>query len=106
VLLSTEKTVVVKDQYPLNVFRFHPLKWMQDIVAPFAIFMEVQYESKVKQEDGLLPGSTVYFESRQIEKLFSRQKEKMNASVEVEHGRLKSFSLKSKNKIISAICKA
>ena len=105
VLLSSEKAITVTDTYPLNAFGTHPLKWLQDFVAPFVIFMKMKYESNTQHNDGLLSSGKICLESRQYKKLFLNNKETIKAKVEVENGQLQSFTISLSNKTIAAICR-
>ena len=105
VLLSSEKAIAVDDSFPLNVFGNHPLKWLQDLVAPFFIFMKMKYNSRVQQDEGLLPSGKINFESHLSKRVFIKNKEAMKATVEVENGQLQSFTIFSTSKTIKAICK-
>ena len=105
VLLSSEKATKVTDTYPLNAFGTHPLKWLQDFVAPFFIFMTMKYESSIPQNDGLLSSGKITLESKQYKKYFVKSRETMNAQVTIENGQLQSFIISLPNKNIQAICK-
>ncbi len=105
VLLSSEKAITVTDSYPLNAFGIHPLKWLQDFVAPFFIFMKMKFNSIIQQNDGLLSSGRIVLESRQSKNIFLNNKETMKAKVEVENGQLQSFTIYLPNKTIEAKCK-
>jgi hypothetical protein len=105
VLLSSENTITVTDTYPLNAFGTHPLKWLQDFVAPFFIFMKMKYENTIQQNDGLLSSGKISFESKQYKRHFFKNRETMKAKVTIENGQLQSFIISLPNKTIHAVCK-
>ncbi len=106
ILLSSEKPITVTDNYPLTVFGFHPLKWVQDFAAPFFIFMKMKYSSSVLQNDGLLPSGKIEIKSRQSKEILIQTKQTMNAALEVENGQLQSFKIELPTQTILATCKA
>lgn len=104
VLLSSEKKITISDTYPQDIFGNHPLKWVQDLLAPFHIFMKMQYSSYVKQADDLLGGGSILLESRADQKMAGSTKQKMLALVEISDGRIHSFRVELNDKKIEAIC--
>ena len=104
VLLSSDKKIAVTDTFPLNVYGFKPVKWLQDILAPFYIFIRLRFESVVKQDDGFLGSGSVSFTSRQAHQLLGVKKNKLEATVVVENGQIRSFNIQTNNKTIDALC--
>jgi|CXWL01.1.fsa_nt_gi urea transporter len=104
VVLSSEKKISVTDYFPLSAFGFNPIKWLQDIIAPFYIFTKMRFESTVKQDENILSGGNISFRSHQIREFFWLTKNKITASVAIENGQLHSFSIQSINQTIQAVC--
>lgn len=104
VLLSSEKKVMVEDAFPLNVFRLNFVKWIQDIIAPFYIFIKIPFESIVKQDDDVLASSKVSYTSNQFLELFGIKKYRLSSNIKIENGNICSFSIQSKKQLINAIC--
>jgi urea transporter/murein DD-endopeptidase MepM/ murein hydrolase activator NlpD len=104
VLLSSEKQINVKDHFPLNVFSVNPIKWLQDVLAPFYIFIRMRFESEVKQNDGLLNSGSISFTSKQTLELFGIGKQQSTATVNIENGQLQSFIIQTKKQTIQAVC--
>ena len=104
VLLSSEKKVIVEDAFPLNVFRLNFVKWIQDIIAPFYIFIKIPFESIVKQDDDVLASSKVSYTSNQFLELFGIKKYRLSSNIKIENGNICSFSIQSKKQLINAIC--
>ncbi len=104
VLLSSDKPIIVKDHFPLNVFSVNPIKWLQDVLAPFYLFIRVKFESEVKQTDGLLNSGSIFFTSKQTLELFGIGKPQSTARVHIKNGQIQSFSITNKQQTISALC--
>jgi len=104
VLLSSDKKLSVKDYFPLNVYSVNPIKWLQDILAPFYIFIRMRFESEVQQNDGLLNSGSISFSSTQTLEIFGINKQQSTATVNIENGQLHSFTIQTPNKTIQATC--
>ena len=104
VLLSSEKQINVKDHFPLNVFSVNPIKWLQDLLAPFYIFIRMRYESEVKQNDGLLNSGSISFNSKQTLELFGIGTQQSTATVNIQNGQLQSFIIQTNKQTIQAVC--
>lgn len=104
VLLSSQSKINVKDYFPVNVFSVSVVKWLQDVLAPFFIFIRMRFESEVKQDDGLLNSGNISFTSVKILELFGKNKQQSTATVNIENGQLSSFIIQTNNQIIQATC--
>ena len=104
VLLSSQSKINVKDYFPVNVFSVSIVKWLQDVLAPFFIFIRMRFESEVKQDDGLLNSGNISFTSVKILELFGKNKQQSTATVNIENGQLSSFIIQTNNQIIQATC--
>jgi len=104
VLLSSQSKINVKDYFPVNVFSVSVVKWLQDVLAPFFIFIRMRFESEVKQDDGLLNSGNISFTSVKILELFGKNKQQSTATVNIENGQLSSFIIQTNNQTIQATC--
>jgi urea transporter len=104
VVLSSEKSVTVTDYFPVNVFGMHPLKWLQDITAPFYLFLRILFKSTVRQDENNLNSGSISFRSSLVQEFFRFNINKIEATVQIEDGRLKSFTFQSKKHNIKALC--
>ena len=104
VLLSSQSKINVKDYFPVNVFSVSVVKWLQDVLAPFFIFIRMRFESEVKQDDGLLNSGKIFFTSVKILELFGKNKQQSTATVNIENGQLSSFIIQTNNQTIQATC--
>ncbi|MFT3912399.1 MAG: urea transporter [Ferruginibacter sp.] len=105
IVLSTDLNVTITDNYPLNVLGFHPLRWIQDLIAPFHIFIKIKYESNNKSTATMLGSGEVTLESKRINQWLWSKKEKSSASITIKNGEIQSFNFKSDSKNIQASCK-
>ncbi len=97
VLLSSDKDLVVKDSYPINVFGWSPVRWLQDIVSPFYIFIQMKFESSVASSQDVLSSGSVQYSSKQTQQLFWWIKQKRTFTLEVNNGQIQSFSSTTHN---------
>ena len=106
VLLSSDKDLVVKDNYPINVFGWSPVRWLQDIVSPFYIFIQMKFESSVAASQDVLSSGSVQYSSKQTQQLFWWIKQKRTFTLEVNNGQIQSFSSTTHNLKLSIQCVA
>jgi hypothetical protein len=98
VLLSSDKGIVLQDNYPINVFGWNPVRWLQDIVSPFYIFIQMKFESNVEaSQDVLNSSSSIQYSSKQTQKLFWWIKEKRRFNLEINNGQIQTFSSTTNN---------
>jgi urea transporter len=104
VVLSSDKAITVTDYFPLNNSRMNVLKWLQDLVSPFYLFIRMRYVSKVKQDENLLQNSSNSFESEQTQELFWKRKKLFSAVTRIEKGQLDSFTIHINHQTIQVQC--
>lgn len=104
VLLSSEKSITVEDYFPLNTISMNAIKWLQDIVAPFYLFVRMSYQSTVKQDDNILQNAPIHFISEQTQELFWKKKKLFTANTRINNGMLEGFTIQINNKNIEVIC--
>ncbi|MFX8860390.1 hypothetical protein ABTM70_19840, partial [Acinetobacter baumannii] len=74
VLLSSENKINVKDNFPLSVYSLNAVKWLQDLLSPFYIFINMQFQSEVKKDSNTLTGNSISFTSKKLLNLFGKEK--------------------------------
>jgi urea transporter/murein DD-endopeptidase MepM/ murein hydrolase activator NlpD len=104
VLLSSENKINVKDNFPLSVYAMNTVKWLQDLLSPFYIFLYMQFESEVKKDANTLHSGTLSFTSKRVLSLFGKEKKQSTATVSIENGKLHAFTIQTSKKRIEAIC--
>jgi urea transporter len=106
VLLSNDKNMVIKDNYPIQVFGKHIARWLQDIIAPFYIFIKMKYEAEVAGSQDVLGGGSIQYTSKQIQQLFGWPTQKKTFAIEINNGQIQSFTSNSKNQKLTVQCVA
>jgi urea transporter len=104
--LCSDKGIALTDQYPINIFGQNPVKWLQDLLAPFAIFIHMKFEGSVQSSQDVLNSSNVSYSARQIQQLFAWKTVKRNFEIEIANGQVQSFTSTCGNKKIQVTCVA
>mgnify|MGYP003593404946 CR=1 FL=1 len=104
IVLTADKRIVTKDIYPQNILAWHPLKWMQDIFSPFAIFMKTSYNSAVKQDGDVIGGGTIVLNNAAEQKVLYRKKQVFESEIRIRDGRIFAFTATLRNQKIEIIC--
>lgn len=105
VLLSTDRPVRVEDRFPLMDMRGAYLRWLQDLAAPFRLFIRMDYISE--NNGGGFPGAveaTVMAEG--LTRVFGRVRDRYHASLSLREGRIAGFEIRSSEGTIQATCEA
>lgn len=105
VLLSSERALTINDYFPINSFVSAPIKWIQDLLAPFYLFIRLRYESTVAVNTNQIGGSRQIIESYQIQELLWKTKQKTESSIIIENGKITEFSFNSKDRKTNAVCR-
>lgn len=92
ILLGSGQPVTVQDTFPVQAFASHPLRWLQDIFAPFHIFMRMEYESRVVSSGDLLNSSAIRCSGIRKQRLFGKAKQIDSFELEITGGQIRSFS--------------
>lgn len=105
VLLSTDRPVRVEDEFPLMDMRGSFLRWLQDMAAPFRLFIRMHY---VSENRGMgLPGAVeaiVQAEGQTI--VLGKTRDRYHASLSIREGRIAGFEIRSSEGTIQATCEA
>lgn len=104
VVLSSDKPLTITDYFPLNNSRMNAIKWLQDLMAPFYLFIRMKYVSTVMPDENLLQNSSISFESEQTQELFWNRKKLFTAITRIEKGQLDSFTIQLNHQTIHAQC--
>jgi len=104
VLLSNNNALTVSDYFPLNIFKPNAITWLQDIVAPFYVFIKMKYACTIQQDENGLNNNKIVFTSTRCEMLFGKQKNIHTSSVTINNGQLHSFTFQLNNQTIQALC--
>lgn len=104
VLLSSEKALTLVDYFPLNSFVSTPIKWVQDLLAPFYLFIRLKYESTVALDSNQIGIGRQVINSKQIQELVWNKTIKSEASIIIENGKISEFSFTTNQQKIKALC--
>lgn len=104
ILLSSEHPVTVTDNLPIPSIHPGPFRWLQDFIAPFKIFLKMEYQSRVRTSDVLAFGREVVIDTSTLIKYPGGRREKTSGSITLKDGRLTGFIMTEKGKSMEAIC--
>lgn len=104
VIMSSDKSLTVEDYFPLNTFQSNSIKWLQDLISPFYLFIRMRYTSTVKHDENLLQNTAISFESMQEQELFWSKKKLFTGITRITNGQLDSFTIQFNNQTIEAKC--
>ncbi|MEO3406783.1 urea transporter [Mucilaginibacter sp. CAU 1740] len=93
VVFSAMKNMVVSDEFPLHVLSNKPLRWLQDLAAPFFLFSKIIYQSA-----GYLNKGKIIISSSQYQRVGTITGQLMEASIAIDHNGLQSMSIQLNGK--------
>jgi urea transporter len=102
VVLGYYKNLAVDDVYPLAIFRNHLMKFIQDFVAPFHIFMKAGYELRYLNMMDDLSSSSIHLESTVKMSYLRHVHQQVDFDILIENGRISRFEFRDKNNHIFA----
>lgn len=104
VLLSTEHQVKVRDKLPIPVIAPGPIRWLQDLVAPFGIFLKIEYQSEVRPADMLSIGREMVIDAFARIRFPGGHGKELVGCITLKDGRLTGFQITERGKSTVAIC--
>ncbi|MFD2144729.1 hypothetical protein [Mucilaginibacter antarcticus] len=97
VIFTTEAGMTVTDSYPLQLTNDRPLRWLQDLLAPFFQFISLKYSSFAS-----VTGQSVVIHAAQHRQVLSSIKPTMGASAQLQHGGISAFTVTINNTKVEA----
>lgn len=97
VVFSIGKNRMVNDELPLHILANKPLRWLQDLVAPFFLFSRIIYQSQVDLNRGKL-----MITSSQYQRVGTAIGQLMEAAIEIDQNGLQTIDIKINGKQIKA----
>jgi hypothetical protein len=88
----------------VNSFVSTPIKWIQDLLAPFYLFIRLRYQSTVEVNTNQIGAGRQVVHSHQMQELLWKTTQKTEASIIIENSRITEFSFISKDRKTNAIC--
>jgi murein DD-endopeptidase MepM/ murein hydrolase activator NlpD len=96
------KNMVISDTFPINTFSNKGMIVLQDVIAPFYIFIHVEYSLKFIRLKDYLSDSNILFTSTAHLKYGKKAVRKINYEFEIEKNRIKKFVIVDGDKTIEA----
>jgi urea transporter/murein DD-endopeptidase MepM/ murein hydrolase activator NlpD len=100
VIFSVEKQVQVKDAFPLEELSWNPLRWIQDVVAPFFLFMRIEFRSVVLQDGGKMNEEPIILETSVSRWLSQQSKPIQQARITIQDGQINALEMESSHRKI------
>ncbi len=94
--------MIISDTFPINTFSSKGMLILQDIIAPFFIFIKVEYSLEFIRLKDYLSESNILFKSSATLKHGKNVKRETNYEFEIESNRIKKFVVVDGNKTIEA----
>jgi urea transporter len=104
ILLGADAGVVLEDSFPLSLFGYTSLRWLQDFVAPFVLFLQVRYESVLEGSSDPFGEAPRTIQSRLVQRIAGSSREVAQAHISIANGSIQKFSFCKNKKTIEAIC--
>lgn len=104
ILLETEYALPLRDEFPITIANSGPLKWLQDLFAPFVLFIENKYESCIQQTTGMLADDDITIASSLKRSFFKMTSVTSEGQLKIHKGNISSFSWNDKKNKIEATC--
>ena len=95
VMFSVEKAVQVNDSFPLEEIRWNPLRWLQDVVAPFFLFMRLSYHASVVQDGGKMDDQPVILQTEVARWFHQHRKQVQQAQIKLAEGTITEITIAS-----------
>jgi hypothetical protein len=86
----------------------YPIQWLQDLAAPFFIFIKMKYKAGLNENNNSTAGDSIQITSMQTQRFLVWEKIKTNATIEIKNEKIDSIEIESnqKNILIKCILKA
>jgi hypothetical protein len=97
------KDLVIEDRLPLNIIRSGSLKFLQDLVAPFFIFLRPVYTMNFTREADDFTNSRIWLESVSMVKLGRFVMKRVSAGFEISSKGLEKITVRDNNITLDAV---
>jgi urea transporter len=102
IVLGFYNKLEVADSYPINAFRGGAVKFFQDFVAPFKLFMQGTFSLKYLKMEDNFTSSCIEMASKASLIAFDRKMDEIDFSMVITDGRITDFRVKGKHADIKA----
>ncbi len=96
--------LIIRDQYPVNLLFSHPVRYVQDFVAPFHIFLKADYEIRYAFSDNDFSPEKILLESSAINKLGGEILRKIDFAIHIGRQGIQVFTVRSGKLTIKSEC--
>jgi urea transporter len=105
VVLTTEMKTIVEDQFPISTLRQNVIIYLQDILAPFFIFIKLTFKIIIPKIEVNLSEEKIILNSQQIHQLGLSKKSISTSEIIIQNKCIQSFTINIQNKNIQLSCK-
>lgn len=102
IVLGFYNKLEVADSYPLSAFKGGLIKFLQDFIAPFKLFMHAGFSLEYLKLDDNFTTSSIEMSSRTHLTAFNKALEDIDFTLIITDGRIAHFAVKSKESDIKA----
>ncbi|MDX1904257.1 MAG: urea transporter [Thermonemataceae bacterium] len=104
ILLACYVGMPITDIFPTHHFTSSTLLLLQDIFAPFVIFLKAHYEAFCKQSDNPNAPKMIKYESKASTYFFGRKIKSLSFEMNFSNNQMASFIIKRKNHSTTYLC--
>jgi len=105
VVLTTEMETIVEDQFPISTLRQNLIIYLQDILAPFFIFIKLTFKIIIPKIEVNLYEEKIILNSQQIHQLGLSKKSISTSEIIIQNKSIQSFTINIQNKNLQLSCK-
>ncbi|MFW5705570.1 MAG: urea transporter [Bacteroidota bacterium] len=103
VVLGFYKNLIVTDTYPLAVLQQNLIKFFQDFVAPFYIFIKAEYRLGYLKEKDDLGSGEIWMNAWSGLSFFGRKRKSIEFDFHISNGRIAGFGVKEEGLTMEAV---
>jgi hypothetical protein len=104
-VLTTEMETIVEDQFPISTLRQNLIIYLQDILAPFFIFIKLTFKIIIPKIEVNLSEEKIILNSQQIHQLGLSKKSISTSEIIIQNKSIHSFTINIQNKNLQLSCK-
>jgi len=106
VLMNFYKNLYISDVYPVNkMIKNIPLLFLQDLIAPFYMFIRCNYSSLHQKLEATLDLESVSYQNKTEIFVFGKRIKYINFEIEINEDKQIVFNVNDKKNKITAVCK-
>ncbi len=102
--LCSDPGILLQDQYPVNMFRMNPVKWLQDLLAPFYVFIGMEYEGQLESGPDALGAGPLVFHSSSRVRMGGKRSAPTHYRLYISNGQINRITVERKRKTMEMLC--